>query len=68
MTSSKRNRSKHSQFTARMKRITSTKLEHRVKLANLPFPKKVEIIIKLQDIDNSLAKAAGRKPRKGWDI
>ena len=51
-----------------MKRITRAKLDQRVKLANLSFPEKVKIIRKLQDIDNSLAKAAGRKTKRVWDI
>ncbi len=51
-----------------MERIARAKLAHRVKLANLPFPEKVSIIAELQKIDISLAKAAGRKPKRAWKI
>ena len=68
MTSSKKNQNKYGKYEALMKRIMRAKLDHRVKLANLPFPEKVKIIRKLQDIDNSLAKAAGRKTKRVWEI
>jgi hypothetical protein len=51
-----------------MKRILKSKHDHRVELANLPFRKKVRIVVELQQIDNALAKAAGRKPKKVWKI
>ena len=51
-----------------MERIIKSKHDHRVKLANLPFPEKVRIVVELQKIDNALAKAAGRKPKKVWKI
>lgn len=51
-----------------MERIIKSKHDHRVELANLPWPEKVKIVVKLQRIGNALAKAAGRKPKKVWKI
>ena len=68
MTSSKRNRSKVRRYSREVIGKKGKKLEYRAELARLPFPKKVEIITRLQDIDNSLAKAAGRTPKRGWEI
>jgi hypothetical protein len=51
-----------------MDEISRAKLKRRVELANLPFPEKVRIVVELQKIDNSLAKAAGRKPKKVWKL
>jgi hypothetical protein len=68
MTSSEKNKKKRDQYADLMSRIEKSKHKHRVELANLPFEKKVEIIVELQKIDNALAKAAGRKPKKVWKI
>ena len=68
MTSSKKNKTTDTEHSAVMKRMTHAKLKYRVKLAKLPFEKKVDIVWKLQKIDASLDKAAGRKPKRVWDI
>jgi len=68
MSSTHKNEPPPDGIAALLDRIAETKLARRIELANLPFPEKVRIIVELQKIDNQLAKAAGRKPKRVWEI
>jgi len=68
MTSSGKNKEKSDPFQDFLERVAKAKHKHRVKQTHLPFPEKIRIIVELQKIDNALAKAAGRKTGKVWDI
>ena len=68
MTSKRKTNSSYEANRAVMDRILKAKHERRVELANLPFPEKVKIVVKLQEINNAWAKAAGRKPGRVWKI
>jgi len=63
-----KNKREHDEKQAQMERIIKSKHDHRVKLANLPFPEKVRIVVELQKIKHDLDKAAGRKPKRVWKI
>jgi len=68
MTSSGKNESEEIQYQELLDQIAESKKANRIRLAKLPFPEKVRIIVELQKIDSALSKAAGRKPRKVWEI
>mgnify|MGYP000240138121 CR=1 FL=1 len=68
MRSSSENGDSENPCSELFEQLEKQKLAHRVKLANLPFEKKIKIIVELQKIDNALARAAGRKTGKVWEI
>ena len=68
MSTSKKNKNDDNRYEDLLNRIAETKHKHRVKLANLPFSEKIKILVKLQEIDNALAKAAGRKTGRIWEL
>jgi|JI9StandDraft_1071089.scaffolds.fasta_scaffold05597_2 hypothetical protein len=48
--------------------LHSSKKARRVELAQLPVEKKVEILIKLQQLTSEVARQAGRPYRNPWAI
>ena len=51
-----------------LKKILDGKRERRRERINLPFHEKIKIIVELQKVQAELDKAAGRVPRKPWDL
>lgn len=48
--------------------MRNSDIERRRKLAKLPFEKKIEILLRLQEIARFMRRASGRKGLKVWRI
>jgi len=48
--------------------IFKQKAEERKRRAKLPFEEKIKTVVRLQRRHAEIAKAAGRKPPRVWDI